>query len=180
MHNVPVVSPPWLVGLVNEYAQPAREAAGEEGDPYPDVMSDPIAPHLRRVARRDLITVAERLWLLFAAESDVERAALLNDMLDDAQLSPGVDEGAALVWRTRRVDAGGLLLAGCAALLLGVVQELGWDRLGMCAGYDCLDVYLDEAGRGTRRFCSATCLNRSRIRAYRYRQRAASSGVGQS
>jgi predicted RNA-binding Zn ribbon-like protein len=168
-----------MVGLVNEYAQPAREAAGEEHEPYPDVMSDLGAPRLPRVARRDLISVAQRLWPLFAAVSGVERAALLNDMLDDAELSPGVGADAELLWRTRRADAGGLLLAGCAAALVAVTQEHGWSRLGMCAGYDCLDVYLDEAGRGTRRYCSATCLNRSRVRAFRYRQRAASPGGGQ-
>jgi predicted RNA-binding Zn ribbon-like protein len=172
MRMVPSVAPAWLVGLVNEYAQPAREAAGEDRDPYPAVMDDPMAPRIPRVARRDLIDIAQRLWLLFASESEAERAALFNDLLDDAELSPGVSEDAELIWMTRRTDAGGLLLAGCAAALLGVIGEHGWGRLGVCAGYDCLDVYLDEAGRGTRRYCSATCLNRSRVRAYRYRQRA--------
>lgn len=55
---------------------------------------------------------------------------------------------------------------------LWATQEHGWRRLGLCAGDDCQDVYLDEAGRGTRRYCSATCLNRARVRAFRSRRRA--------
>lgn len=175
MGDTPPVLLPWLVRLVNEYAPQARAAAGEGRNPYPDVMTDPQAPRISRVAQKDLISIAQGLWLLFAAATDAERAALLNDLLEDAELSPNVNERGELRWTTRHTSSGPLLLAGCAAALLAATQEHGWDRLGICAGDDCVDVYLDEAGRGTRRYCSATCLNRARVRAYRSRHRARSS-----
>src|ERR1035437_7263804 len=120
-HCVSVISAvplPWLVRLVNEYAPQPREAAGEDHDPHPELMTDPRAPRISRVAQPDLISVAHRLWLFFAAVSESERAALFNDMLDDAELSPKVNERAELFWMTSRTDSGALLLAGCAAALL--------------------------------------------------------------
>ena len=57
----------------------------------------------------------------------------------------------------------------CRALL-AATQEHSWLRVGTCAGDDCVDVYVDQDGRGARRYCSATCLNRARVRAYRSRQ----------
>lgn len=175
MSVVPPVPPPWLVSLVNEYAPQTREAARENHCPYLDVMAGPQAPRMSPVSQKDLISIAHRLWLIFAAESEAQRAALLNDLLDDAELSPQVNERAELCWTTSHTNAGPLLLAGCAAALLVATQEHNWRRLGTCAGDDCVDAYIDAAGRGTRRYCSATCLNRARVRAYRSRQRARSS-----
>jgi CGNR zinc finger len=63
-----------------------------------------------------------------------------------------------------------VLRAGCAVALMAAVQRNGWDRLGIRDGADCVDVYLDEHGRAPRRYCSGTCLNRARTRAYRSRQ----------
>jgi predicted RNA-binding Zn ribbon-like protein len=175
MSVIPHVPLPWLVRLVNEYAPRPREAAGEDHDPYSDVMTDPQAPRNSRASQSDLICLAQRLWLLFAAVSEAERAGLFNGMLEDAQLSPMVNEHGELFWLTSRTASGSLLLAGCAAALLAATQEHNWRRLGICAGDDCVDVYIDEAGRGKRRYCSATCLNRARVRAYRSRNRAKSS-----
>jgi hypothetical protein len=169
---IPVVPSSWLVTLVNEYAQPPRHASGEDDDPYPDMMGEPSAPSMSQVAQDDLIRIAQRLWPLFAATGDAERVALLNDILEEADLTPRVTEVGELCWRTRRTGSGHLLLAGCAASVLRASQEHGWRRLGLCAGDDCQDVYLDEAGRGARRYCSATCLNRARVRAFRSRARA--------
>jgi predicted RNA-binding Zn ribbon-like protein len=175
MSVIPSVPLPWLVRLVNGYAPRPREIAGEVHDPYPDVMTESQAPRISRMAQRDLISIADRLWLLFAAVSETERAALFNDLLDDAELSPKVNERGELFWVTIRTGSGPLLLAGCAAALIAVTQEHAWRRLGICAGDDCAGVYVDEAGRGARRYCSATCLNRARVRAYRSRQRAGGS-----
>ena len=174
MSVVPSVPQPWLVSLANEYAPQTREAAGETRGPYLDVMAEPQAPRMSRVSQKDLISIAHRLWRIFAAEGEAQRAALFADLLDDAELSPQVNERAELCWTTSHTNAGPLLLAGCAAALLVATQEHNWRRLGTCAGDDCVDVYIDAAGRGTRRYCSATCLNRARVRAYRSRQHASS------
>ena len=48
-------------------------------------------------------------------------------------------------------------------------DELG--RLQVCAGGDCADVFVDLSKNRSRRFCSATCGNRTNVAAYRARQR---------
>ena len=171
MVNVEPPSVPWLVHLINGYAPQPRHAAGEDRAPYPDLTSDP--PGIEAMTKRDLICIARRLWPVFGTVSDTERATLLNDLLEDAALSPRVDEHTTVSWTTSGVGAR-LLLAGCVVALLEATQAHGWQRLGTCAGDACVDVYVDEIGRGTRRYCSTTCLNRARVRAYRSRQRAAS------
>jgi len=48
-------------------------------------------------------------------------------------------------------------------------KELG--RLQVCAGRDCSDVFVDLSKNRSRRFCSATCGNRTNVAAYRARRR---------
>jgi len=174
MANVPAVPVPWLVQLINEYAPQPRKAAGEDGDPYPDVMREPDAPRIGTVAEQDLADVARRLWLVFGAANETDRADRFNKLLKAAGLSPQVDQHGDLRWATRHAGRRALLLAACTASLLQAIQAHGWLRLGTCAGDDCLDIYLDRIGRGGRRYCSITCLNRARSRAYRSRQRTSS------
>ena len=51
-----------------------------------------------------------------------------------------------------------------------MIQAHGWERIGTCIGRDCVDVYIDQHGRSPRRYCSVTCLNRGKVRAYRARK----------
>jgi predicted RNA-binding Zn ribbon-like protein len=168
---IPDVDLAWLVRLVNGYATSSREASGEDNS-HPDVMTDPGAPDLLRAAQPDLVSTAQRLWQVFAGLTTAERTALLNDMLDESELSPRLNKDGELRWTTSFTGSGPRLLAACTAALLSATRQHGWCRMGICAGDDCLDVYFDETGRGARRYCSATCLNRARVRAYRSRQRA--------
>jgi|SRR5450631_2882016 len=128
---IPAVELSWLVRLVNGYAQPAREASGEDSSPYPDVMKDPGAPALSRVAQRDLVSAAQRLWPVFAGLTKAERTARLNDMLDESDLSPRVNKDGELRWTTSFTGSGPLLLAVCTAALLSATQQHGWRRMGI-------------------------------------------------
>jgi CGNR zinc finger len=158
--DVEPVSVPWLVELINGFAPQARLAAGEQDAPYPDLAGTDLG-------RADLIDLAARLWPVFGAESDTARAAALNEILELSELAPRVGP-SAVGWTC---NPGCALLSGCAATILDVLAEHEWDRLGTCDGHDCDDVYLAESARGARRYCSHTCLNRARVRAYRSRQR---------
>jgi predicted RNA-binding Zn ribbon-like protein len=172
MTRVPTVSLPWLVELVNEYAPQPRAAAAEGDDPYPDLSVRPDAPALPRLGTRDLVEVAERLWPVFAAAKRRDGPRRLNTLLAACALSPRLDESGEPCWATKQRDGRALVLAGCTASLLRAVERYGWERLGICAGADCADVYIDLTGRGSRRYCSHGCLNRARVRAYRSRERA--------
>ena len=44
-------------------------------------------------------------------------------------------------------------------------------RLQVCTASDCDDVFIDLSKNRSRRFCSATCGNRSNVAAYRARRR---------
>ena len=167
--KVEVVALPWLMQLVNGYGSQPRMVAGEDRDPYPTLANGPGDGDVTTVSRSVLISLADRLWSVFAASDHAERAARLNDLIEEAGLSPRIDEHGAPSWVTSRGDR---LVAACAAAVLEAVREHGWARLGICAGDACVDVYLATSARGQRRYCSSACLNRARVRAYRSRQRA--------
>ena len=170
MPLAPDVPLPWLIELVNEYAPQTRTAAGEERDPYPNLSSHLDAPRIGTVTERRLVELAERLWLVFGGAAQSERVEQLNTLLRETALSPKLDDQGALGWTSRHRSQSALLLAGCTATLLDLIGTLGWQRLGTCASDTCQDVYADLTGRGSRRYCSHTCLNRTRVRAYRSRQ----------
>jgi predicted RNA-binding Zn ribbon-like protein len=123
------------------------------------------------VKQRELTAIAERLWPVFGAPTLNARVKHLNGLLLRTSLSPRFGEGGALEWTTRERSLGRRLLAGCTATLLELVNTHGWQRLRTCSADNCQDVYADTRGRGSRRYCSHTCLNRTRVRAYRSRQR---------
>ena len=127
----------------------------------------------RRVGARDvpdhgdLTVVADRLHPVFVASSPAVRARLVNAMLTGTAVRPAVRlDGAAWIVPRKR-DA----LLASAALALRDHLAAYPDRIGVCADGQCADVYVDASPAGHRRFCSVTCQNRTRVAAYRRRQR---------
>jgi predicted RNA-binding Zn ribbon-like protein len=171
MEVVPAVTLPWLVTFINEYADQPRDEAGEAAQPYPALQSDGRPPAVSRMSSAGLARIASTLWPVFAAASVEARAAALNQLLRDADLTPFVTPAGQSGWVTAHSAADAVVAASCAVALLGTVGSLGWLRLGICEGSDCVDVYIDQTGRTPRRYCSETCLNRARVRAYRSRRR---------
>jgi hypothetical protein len=170
MPRVPVPEVPlgWLIEIINEYGTRPRSVAGESDDPYPD-PSHARPPSIPQLSVKELIGLADQLWPIFGADTLTERTAALDALLTTARLTPSITDEAQLQWRTNHTAAAKLVAAGSATALLTVVHSDGWHRLGVCAGTDCVDVHLDRYRR-PRRYCSTTCLNRARIRAYRARQ----------
>lgn len=165
MQRLPAVRLEWLVDLVNEYGTQPRAVAGEAGQPFPDLVDAP-PPGL---GSEELAALADRYWRVFAETAPALRADLLTDELAAARLSPVVTAGGDLQWLTGHDSSPEVLAAGCAGALLAAVTRFGWDRLGICAGADCVDVYIDQRGRTRRLYCSPICLNRARVRAHRAR-----------
>lgn len=70
----------------------------------------------------------------------------------------------------------GELLVATAAFGLAVgLLEAGMDRRGQCGATDCDDVFVDTSRNHSRRYCSATCSNRTNVAAHRARQRTTES-----
>lgn len=171
MTVLPAVALPWLVTFINEYADQPRQEAGEAARPYPGLPSGGDSPAVSQMSSAELAGIASRLWPVFAAAEVGARSAALNELLREADLTPLATPDGQAGWITARHAPGAVLTAGCAVALLGAVSSLGWQRLGICEGSDCVDVYIDQTGRTPRKYCSETCLNRARVRAYRSRHR---------
>jgi predicted RNA-binding Zn ribbon-like protein len=157
-----------LLALVNGFGAEHRAAAGASGLDYPHLD---LPREFASIGDRRLAELADVLWQVFDAASDsARRADLLTGVLDAAGLHPTIEEPGVLVWATRHRARADRLGAACAAALAQAVDRLGWTRIGTCAGADCVDALIDDT-RGTARiYCSATCLNRSKVRAYRARR----------
>jgi|HubBroStandDraft_1064217.scaffolds.fasta_scaffold296635_2 predicted RNA-binding Zn ribbon-like protein len=168
MVAAPAVPVHWLVEVVNEYGHRPRAEAGESAHPYP-ALTQGRPPQAARLTEAELTALADRLWPVFGAPDPAARVTALNSLLSAAKLTPEIDGHGDQAWRTSHTEAAQIIAAGCAVTLLDSVSRNGWHRLGICDGADCVDVYLDEHGRAPRRYCSAGCLNRARIRAYRSR-----------
>lgn len=168
MRSVPEVSTEWIIELVNVYARRPREVAGEKHLPYPQ-LKVPGPAVAGRISRYDLIALADDIWAVFVANEARQRAAALNQMLDDADVRPHTDASGQPRYATGQRNRLPILAAGCAVAILETVRRDGWSHLGICAAHDCVDAYIDRRGRTPRKFCSATCLNRTRVRAHRAR-----------
>ena len=164
---MPRVPLSWIVDVVNEYGHRPREVAGESAQPYPAHTAH-APPAARRLRTAALVALAALLWPVFDQRDPPARAAALTGLLAVADLTPSVDADGIVSWSTRHHVDRETVVAGCAVALLGEIQHGGWHRLGTCDGTDCVDVYAHDRGR-RRRYCSTTCLNRARIRAYRAR-----------
>src|SRR4051794_22848964 len=60
-----------------------------------------------------------------------------------------------------------------AMALVDVIRQDEYGRLQICDADDCDDVLIDLSKNSSRRFCSATCSNRTNVAAFRARRRQA-------
>ncbi|WP_159441853.1 CGNR zinc finger domain-containing protein [Williamsia sterculiae] len=109
---------------------------------------------------------ADEVWEVFDAPDRAER---LNALLARTRLQPRLTLAGDLRWHSPARSVAGILLARFTATTLDAVRLVGWDRLGVCGAADCVDVFIDDGGRAHRRYCSTTCLNRTRVRDHRAR-----------
>jgi hypothetical protein len=171
---VPPIELAWVVELVNEFSDPARAAADEQDEPYPEFsMPDGhFAGQPWKTA--ELVRVANELHAIFGAAERGEPAdGAINAILDRARpwqraIPAGI--GFAVT------DVHSVLPAACALALLDWIAARGTQAIGVCDAARCADVFADASAAGHRSFCSATCSNRHRVARYRARRREQTRG----
>lgn len=157
-----------VVEFVNEFADAARKAAGEQHAAYPDAAK--LLAWAAPLPDVDcLVAAANAIHPVFISEAPTRER--LNALLRSLRPTPvAVTDG--LRWAVD--DPGDVLPAALTTAVLAWLLRHGPDRLGTCRGANCVDVYADSSPAGRRRFCSTTCLNRYKVAAHR--RRAAGGG----
>ena len=174
-----------LLWVINKYGDVPRAAAHESDDTYPDLAgagADSPQATIRQllgpIDRAELIASADALHPVFAATSGAACADQLNELTHAAALAPSwISDGWQVhqAWVGHRSDRR-LLAASTITLLEHLRDDPDAARLGTCRGADCADAYVDQSPAGRRQYCSLTCQNRARTRAYRAHRRAARLG----
>jgi hypothetical protein len=125
----------------------------------------------------ELWTWAGRLAEVFAAAEVSTAAALINELLAEAEITPHLTAHSGQPWHLHfsRPEATVLarIRATTAFALATLVSEYGMDRHGVCAASGCSRVYADTSRNAGRRYCSSACANRSAVAAHRARRRVA-------
>ncbi|NEB74779.1 CGNR zinc finger domain-containing protein [Streptomyces sp. SID14478] len=94
-------------------------------------------------------------------------------MLRESGVRPVLDAEGGLPRPAWAVEEGRrAVIAAAAVTLWHFLGDHGFDRIGVCTGRRCADVYVDVSPGGRRRFCSVTCQNRARVAAFRSRRAA--------
>jgi predicted RNA-binding Zn ribbon-like protein len=167
------MQPAALVELVNEWGTVPRDVAGEAGRPFPGRYPAGLGVPDENVDEQAMRRAADLLHPVFTTTDQADRVARIAGMLADTRVRPAIvatAEGLVAAWT---VDAPGHGLVAAAALALrDHLDRYGGDRLGVCTGRACADVFVDASPTRDRRYCSVTCQNRARVAAYRRRRRA--------
>ncbi len=137
------------------------------------VLGRPVAP----AEAAELTRLANRLRPVFLAAEDggTDRVAeLVNALLADYRSAPKLSRHDGEPWHLHFTSAvaGTEWGAGCATGLAVVVDSQATSRLGVCRAEGCDRVYVDVSRNASRRFCSESCLNRTKVAAFRARARA--------
>ena len=133
-----------------------------------------------RAGRKDLEQIRElraQLRRVFEAREQTEAAAILNRLLSEAGARPELTnhdgEGWHLHYTPRETPIAPRVAAEAAMALSVVIAEGGFERLRVCDGERCGDVFVDASRNRSRRFCSPdVCGNRASVAAYRARRKA--------
>ena len=162
-----------LVDLVNGWASIPRHEDGRDSAAYPSIadfagrlgFSAPV------LSDQELAATADRIYPVFTAPDAGRRAELVTEFLDETEVRPSLNLERAELRRGWSVpDPHAVLLAGSAIALREFLADHDPDRLGVCTGSRCVDVFVDASPGGRRRFCSITCQNRTRVAAFRGRR----------
>jgi len=163
-----------LVDLVNGWASIPRHEDGRDSAAYPPVadLAGRLGFPAPELSDQELAATADRIYPVFTAPDAGRRAELVTEFLDEASVRPGLHLVRAELRRGWSVpDPHAALLAASAIALREFLADHEPDRLGVCTGSRCVDVFVDASPGGRRRFCSVTCQNRARVAAFRDRRK---------
>ena len=151
-----------------------------------------VAPH-RRASREDVAAVQALRPRLLAAwtaagdpagAADVARlAAVVNDLLDDADARPWLTDHGGFGWHLHVTKPDAPLVhriaAQAAFAFADLVRLAETDRLRRCAAPDCQAVLVDLSRNRSRLYCdTGNCGNRQHVAAYRARRTISKSAPG--
>lgn len=165
---------PVLVDLVNGWARIPRHEDGRDSAAYPAIadLAGGLGFAVPPLSDRELAATADRIYPVFTATDVGRRAGLVTEFLDETGVRPGLRLAGAQPRRGWSVpDPRAALLAASAIALREFLADHHPDRLGVCTGSRCVDVFVDASPGGRRRFCSVTCQNRTRVAAFRGRRK---------
>lgn len=172
--------PGWVIAFVNEYGSAPRREAGEQLEPYPrpETLGVHDATLTSKLSELQLVALADRLHRFFAARSKEEAVVVLNGLLEESAptLRVRAEEDGYDAWWVARGKAEAPLMASC---VLAMVEELDdLRRFGVCEAERCVDVFVDRSPGGKRRYCSSQCHSRSKVSAFRRRQKQSGTAQG--
>lgn len=130
-----------------------------------------------RATDRDLPSirrVRDRLRRAFDAEGPEDAVAELNALALEAGAVPQLERqngGWRFRYGTGHRTIAGDLAARTSVALLGVIEQGGWNRFGLCAAAPCCCVYVDRSRNRSRRYCCELCADRATQAAARRRRR---------
>jgi predicted RNA-binding Zn ribbon-like protein len=117
----------------------------------------------------------DRLRQAFETEDEELAVRELNAVARDAAAVPQLERGNG-GWAFRYGRGSRALatdLAGRTSVaLLGVIEQEGWNRFGLCAASPCCCVFVDRSRNRSRRYCCHYCADRATQAAARRRRRA--------
>jgi predicted RNA-binding Zn ribbon-like protein len=132
----------------------------------------------RRARERDLVPVRrvrDRLRRAFEAADEEVAVAELNELAREAGAVPQLERangGWSFRYGTGRQPLAVKLAGQAAVALLGVIEEEGWSRFGLCAASPCCCVFVDRSRNRSRRYCCELCADRATQAAARSRRKA--------
>jgi len=121
----------------------------------------------------------ERLRPLWTAKDRDEAAAIVNEILRDADARPYLIKHDELDWHLHVTEPDAPLAQRMGAeLAMGFLDLVRTDELGrlrICGADDCQDVVVDLSKNKSKRYCdTGNCGNRANVAAYRARKRISS------
>jgi predicted RNA-binding Zn ribbon-like protein len=165
-------------GLIDGFAGGEKASLPETGAAIRVALEiDP--PSVANLTESDLPgfrALAEDLHAVFVrlSENDVDGAArIVNGLLRESPASPYLHKEDD-IWRLHHHPPAAPVLpmwrAICAESLARVIGAQVFDRLGLCSASRCDRVFVDTSKNATRRYCSASCQNRTKMAAFRVRK----------
>lgn len=168
------------VDLVNT----ADPVDGSEDIPDADALLGFLAEHhvsyRRRPSARDLEQVKQlraTLRHVFESRDHHEVAGILNRLLTESEACPELTAHDGEPWHLHATPPGrplaSRLTAETAMALTVLLAQGGFERLRVCEGNRCVDVFVDQTRNRSRRYCTTTvCGNRASVAAFRARRKA--------
>ncbi|MGE5136746.1 MAG: CGNR zinc finger domain-containing protein [Gemmatimonadota bacterium] len=168
------------VRLVNaESDGPGRRGGLATADSYHALMAD--RPHLNGpVTQTDLESLRvlrdelRRVFASVAGGADGDAVRSLNALLIQHPIQPQISGHDGQDWHLHLTESGTVAdryAAGAVFGLTATVNEIGLNRLRVCAAGSCRLVFIDTTPDRSRRHCSDRCLGATSVTTLRARRR---------